>query len=209
MALPTHFIKIGELLEESAETENDNLILERLKLLAQENLPEGWTEWKVAQLTKEQVLGNPVDPLVLNKIRFALPTLGVVRAFSPEADHLSEKTYRDIKMSMLEWAFCRALIMSPPFVSNRIRGSAAQSEIFNQAVRDMKPLLISRQEASGQLGEKSEAGSEEEMSEDSHGKRRRYSSKEQVVKRPRLDRVALLENKVDTMFASICARLDD
>ncbi|CAH0560607.1 unnamed protein product [Brassicogethes aeneus] len=81
---------------------NDLFQSDKLKELAQEHLPEGWTEWKVSQLSKEQLLGSSVDPLILNKIRFALPTVGVVKAFIPEADHLSEKTYRDIKVSMLE-----------------------------------------------------------------------------------------------------------
>lgn len=208
MAFPNDFVRVGDLLNESAGDEKENEVLERLKLLAQEHLPDGWTEWKVSQLSKEQLLGDPMDPLILNKIRFALPTIGVVKAFLPDASHLSEKTYRDIKVSMLEWPFCRALIISPPVVANKIRGSAAQTEIFNQAIKSLKPLLMSRQEVSDQLGESvSEFDSEEDTS-DSHRKRRRQSLKGRAVKKAKMDRVSSLENRMESMFATVCARLD-
>nr|CAI5839163.1 unnamed protein product [Callosobruchus analis] len=45
---------------------------------------------------------------------------------------------------MLNWPFCVGLIMAPSSVASRIRGAAAQHELFLSAIADLKPLLVSR-----------------------------------------------------------------
>lgn len=88
-----------------------------------------------------------VSRRVLNKVVFALPTVGIARAFHPDAHHLSEKGYREIRLKLLDWAFTRALILSPPAISNRVRDSAVRSELFKQSVEALRPLLHTGSEA--------------------------------------------------------------
>lgn len=145
MVQEADLISLRDLLGETGEPGNDNDILERIKLLAQELLPKGWTAWKVTRLTKEEIFGDSVDPQVLNKLRFALPTDQLAKVFVLETTRLSEKGFRDLKLKMLDWAFTRALITSPPAVCNKIRGLAAATELFNEAVRPERPM--SRKEA--------------------------------------------------------------
>ncbi|CAG4990188.1 unnamed protein product [Colias eurytheme] len=103
--------------------------------------------------TKEDLLGSHLDPLVLNKIRFALPTVELARAFCPECTSLSEKTYKEMKIRMLEWPFCVGLIIGPPSIGSRIRGSAVQNELIVASLAELKPLLLSRKEISRELAD--------------------------------------------------------
>ncbi|KAH9632882.1 hypothetical protein HF086_002704 [Spodoptera exigua] len=157
MAHGAGYTTLGELLDENGETQQDEAILERVKILAQESLPRGWTQWEVVNASKEEIFGDKPDPNVLNKLTFALPTVGLVRAFDTEADHLSEMGYREIRYKLLDWAFTRALILGPPSIANRIRGSAARTELFKQSVDELRPLLHTQYEAnkilSGSLSE--------------------------------------------------------
>ncbi|KAH9635721.1 hypothetical protein HF086_001759 [Spodoptera exigua] len=205
---------VGHSIHRNAETQQDEAILERIKILAQESLPKGWTQWEVINASKEEIFGEKPEPNVLNKLVFALPTVGLVRAFDPEADHLSEKGYRDIRFKLLDWAFTRALILGPPSIANRIRGSAARTELFKQSVDGLRPLLHTRYEAnkilSGSLSE----------SEKSNCKRRSCSSvfdRSQSQKRRRVSpvastsqdsRIECLEKKMDSMFALLLERID-
>ncbi|CAG5035086.1 unnamed protein product [Parnassius apollo] len=88
---------IGELYNDTSE-HDDNGVLERLIQLVKNNFPEGWREWKVARQSKEDTVGANPDPQLLNKLRYALPTIGI-------ATLLSERPYHDYKVKMLDWAF--------------------------------------------------------------------------------------------------------
>lgn len=201
MTLSGDRITLGALLEEEIELHEENAVLERVKLLAQRHLPDGWTSWRVVNLSKEEVFGEEIDPQMLNKLRFALPTIELVQAFFPDAADVSEKMFRKIKIKLLDWAFTRALIMGPPAIANRIRGSAAQTEIFNKAVVSLKPLLLSQKEASRTL---SFASSE---SEGGHS-RKRQSSVREVPVRAKVSKLDLLEQKIAGMFEHLAKRID-
>nr|CAI5840007.1 unnamed protein product [Callosobruchus analis] len=101
MVTPTAVATLSELFDRSADSSKDNMILERLKALAVQHLPPGWKEWTLAATNSDDVLEDPIDSHILNKIRFALPTVGIARAFSPTISSLSEKTYREMKVRML------------------------------------------------------------------------------------------------------------
>ncbi|CAH2016736.1 unnamed protein product [Acanthoscelides obtectus] len=114
MAMATNFVTLGELWSSHVEMEEeDEAIFSRIKVLIENHLPDGWRDWKVIDWKKEDLFGKKIDHKVLNKIRFALPTLELVKAFYPEATSVGEKTYRNIKLRLLDWNLCRALIMSP------------------------------------------------------------------------------------------------
>ncbi|KAH9627953.1 hypothetical protein HF086_013062 [Spodoptera exigua] len=96
------------------------------------------TRWLAIPHTREELLGSHLDPLVLNKISFALPSVDLARAFHPECTSLSEKSYKDMKIKMLgpiqASAFCVGLIIGPPSIGSRIGGSAIQNELIASTV---------------------------------------------------------------------------
>ncbi|CAH2016413.1 unnamed protein product [Acanthoscelides obtectus] len=146
MAMATNFVTLGELWSSHVEMEEeDEAIFSRIKVLIENHLPDGWRDWKVIDWKKEDLFGKKIDHKVLNKIRFALPTLELVKAFYPEATSVGEKTYRNIKLRLLDWNLCRALIMSPRQVACQLRGSMAQAELFNKAVEPLKHTMRSRE----------------------------------------------------------------
>lgn len=140
MATPAYFTTLGAL----HDTPSGDVILDRLKELARATLPDGWREWT---LLNSNDLDFMVDSSVLNKVRFALPTLGISQAFNPSATSLKELPYKQMKTKMLSWAFCRGLVFSPSNLSKQIRGSCSSHEAFIQAIASMKPLLMSREAA--------------------------------------------------------------
>ncbi|CAH1979186.1 unnamed protein product [Acanthoscelides obtectus] len=86
MAMATNFVTLGELWSSHVEMEEeDEAIFSRIKVLIENHLPDGWRDWK-----KEDLFGKKIDHKVLNKIRFALPTLELVKAFYPEATSIAD-----------------------------------------------------------------------------------------------------------------------
>lgn len=134
-----------------------------------------------------------MDPQILNKLRFALPTVGIAKAFNPSAVDLPEKQYRDIKVKMLRWSFCRALIISPPCLVNKLRGTAAQAEIFLHAVKPVKHLFISRKLAAQELRRATGEEVEKEETIEPPSKRFRYE---------------VLEEKMHEMFNTLMEKFD-
>ncbi|KAJ2940382.1 hypothetical protein O0L34_g59 [Tuta absoluta] len=187
-------VTLGDLLEEKGETDEDDQILSRLKILAQESLPEGWTKWEVSRASKEEVFGDKLETTVLNKLSFALPTVGLARAFDPDAEHLSEKAYRDIRVKLLDWSFTRSLILGSPAIANRVRGSAARTEFFKESVSCLKPLLLTQREANLTLSGTNLEGK-------ALGRKRRSTSCLSSDSQSKKSRDDELEHKVDNMFA--------
>lgn len=220
MAHQRSMTTLGELLEEHAETDQDEEILDRIKILAQEHLPDGWTHWEVTTATREEIFGDKIEPNVLNKLVYALPTVGLARAFVPEAEHLSEKGYREIRTKLLDWAFTRALILGPPFVANRIRGSAARTEFFKEAVEAMRPLMHTRSEAdrilSGCLSESEKTcrkrsrtfslTSQDQNRQEPTRRRRRVDSLSPSSSQNA--RIEALEQKMEGMFSILLEKLE-
>nr|CAI5842274.1 unnamed protein product [Callosobruchus analis] len=68
-------------------------MLTRLKDLATTHLPCGWKEWKTAHFSRKELLRGELDPQVQNKLRYALPTVGLARAFDhPVREEISRDT---------------------------------------------------------------------------------------------------------------------
>uniref|UniRef100_A0A8D8VLA6 Uncharacterized protein n=1 Tax=Cacopsylla melanoneura TaxID=428564 RepID=A0A8D8VLA6_9HEMI len=140
MATPATFTTLGALHDLPSNDE----ILDRIKSLARNFLPEGWRNW---QLINSIDLDFQVDPSILNKLRFLLPTEGIAKAFDPSAAALKEHPFRDMKVKMLSWAFCRGLVFSPSTLSKQIRGSSQNHDVMGPAVTALKPSLLSREAA--------------------------------------------------------------
>lgn len=88
-------VSLQESLGEAAYSEELDAILDNLKTLATETLPEGWREHQVLNLSKTELFGEEfaIDIQVLNNIKFALPTVGIARAFDPGVLKLSSGFY--------------------------------------------------------------------------------------------------------------------
>lgn len=194
MANENKFVTLQELLAQDEE-DDDYEILERIKVVAQEHMPEGWTDWKVLDLKKEDIFGKTIDSQILNKLRFCLPTVELAKSFDPEVTHLSEKNLKRMKLKLLDWSFTRALIISPPAITNKIRGSAAATEIFKAATKHIKSQIISREEVDRIL---------ESESEDGNRKRRGSSWSSGTAKRSKVEQ---LEVRMNNMFSSMKAEI--
>ena len=131
------------------DTPCEDEVLNRLKALAFDHLPDGWRDWPLTSVYEPTF---DIDQQCLNKLRFALPTVGIATAFSPQASSLPEKAYRNMKRTMMQWPFCRGLVIAPRELALRLRGSHAGYELVSKAVAPMKPLFLSRTDASAQLG---------------------------------------------------------
>lgn len=196
-------------MEVSAATEEEDRVLDRIKLLAQVSLPIGWLNWKTVDLSRQSLFGSDreVDPQVLNKLRFALPTVGLAQAFNPGAVDLPEKQYRDLKVSMLNWSFCRALIMSPPALVNKLKGSIRQAEIFLHAIEPVKALCLSRKQAAERLRPE-ESEDELELENVHPGNLKRPASGPggdvSVVKRSKM---AALQDQMNHMFEIVMGKI--
>ncbi|KAG6457275.1 hypothetical protein O3G_MSEX010213 [Manduca sexta] len=102
MATSQNLVTLGELFHRDCE-EDDEELLSKIKVIIENSLPEGWREWEVVDWSKEDLLGSKMDYKVFNKIRFAIPSIELVQAFYPEADTIGEKSYKTMKIKLLEW----------------------------------------------------------------------------------------------------------
>ncbi|XP_050302618.1 uncharacterized protein LOC126740581 [Anthonomus grandis grandis] len=144
-------VSLKSLMDRKADSPADDTILSRIKRLVTTHLPTSCLNWRVHVLSKEEILGEEPDPQILNKIRFALPTVELARAFAPDCTSLSERAYRDIKMKMLNWPLCVGLIIGPSSLVIRIRGTSTSIDLMMASIAEIKPVLLSREEASREL----------------------------------------------------------
>lgn len=105
-----------------------------------------WKDWRI-DFQPHQLLGDPPDSKLINKLRYAIPTSSIASAFG--LTELSEKTYRSIKFKMLNWPFTRTLIYAPYSTATKIHGD--NTDNWLKVVKTMKPLLLPRTEADDRL----------------------------------------------------------
>nr|CAH7716821.1 unnamed protein product [Callosobruchus chinensis] len=191
---------LSELVSLTADNPRDETILKRIKDEVIKHLPDGWENWTVCPLSKEDILGEDPDHQVLNRIRFAIPTVGMAHAFHPNSTYISERSLREMKLKMLEWAFYVGLIVGPSAIANRIRGSAAQNELILAAIRDLKPLMLSRKEANKIMGN-------EPSESESNPTRSRKGSKVRETGRISTDHENRLD-RVESMVSAILEKLN-
>lgn len=90
MATNRNQTNLLELSSLEAANLRDEAILTRIKEETIKHLPIGWEEWKVCPFGKNEILGEDHDPQILNRIRFAIPTVGMALAFNPKSTYISE-----------------------------------------------------------------------------------------------------------------------
>lgn len=187
-------LTLESLLSWEADDPEDNIILKRIIKLISGHLPMDWKGWKIRILSKEDLLGSELDPQILNKIRFAIPTVGLARAFSPDCTSLKEKTFRDIKLKLLEWPLCVGLIIHPMSLAARVRSSAVQNELVIASIAEMKPLLKSREEANKELA------SQTDQSDDDISIPSTKTTSSKTKKQSRLDKLEQSQHRLQKMM---------
>ncbi|KAI5644769.1 hypothetical protein NE865_03115 [Phthorimaea operculella] len=110
--------------------------------------PKDWREWVVNELEYEDLFGESISPDVECRLRFALPTVALARAYEDQNDNppLSERRYKHIKRMLLSWPLGRALIYAPLSIMAKIHPVEAYNK-FGDTIAAIKNSLISRQEA--------------------------------------------------------------
>jgi len=88
-----------------------------------------------------------VDSAVLNKTRFAIPTLEIFKAFHPDLHHISEGKWHNAKLALLQWPFTRAMVLAPQHLAMGIWGSKSEHDKLVQAAKGWKDRLTSRNDA--------------------------------------------------------------
>lgn len=114
------------------------------------NFPSNWRDWKVYNYTFEDLFGSSQIPSTIEaKLRFAIPTVDLARSFKPSSTSLSERSYRAIRATLIKWPLGRALLYSPHYIMEKIHSPSYDS--FMNVVRELKPKLAKRREASQEL----------------------------------------------------------
>ncbi|KOB76220.1 Permease YjgP/YjgQ family protein [Operophtera brumata] len=146
--LTPQMVIIRDILLFSSATENyEKNIIERILETISPYITPDWKDWRIEDFQPHQLLGDPPDTKLINKLRYAIPTSSIASAFG--LTELSEKTYRVIKLKMLNWPLTRTLIYSPYSISAKIHGDNIDNWL--KVVKTMKPLLLSRTETDDRL----------------------------------------------------------
>lgn len=119
--------------------------LNKDKDIIKNTLPDGWRNWALNECAPP-----PFSQAHRNKLRFALPSLEVVRAFTKE-DHISERSYKKMLSSLLDWPVGQALILAPSNLSSAYRPSKESYEQFLADTSSLKSLILSRKEINAAL----------------------------------------------------------
>lgn len=150
--MDSSLISLGSLFDQPTNTP----ALDRVKVVLEESLPDGWREW---QVDLKAVTSLEDDSNLRNKIRFAIPTVALFEAFFPGISPISENKCKEIKLSLLNWPVGRTLIYAPSSVSQCIH-PAALHEKFLRDVEPLRYLFLSRSEANSIMQDKIESDME-------------------------------------------------
>ncbi|KOB76150.1 Beta 1,3-galactosyltransferase [Operophtera brumata] len=134
----------------SAYPEEKVAAFEALVASLDRNYPDDWREWKVYNYSFQELFGsNQIPSAVEVKLRFAIPTVEMARAFDPGTSSLSERGYKAIRSTMLRWPLGRALLYAPHNIMEKIHEPMYNS--FVDTVAALKSKLTKRSEASQEL----------------------------------------------------------
>ncbi|XP_053613633.1 uncharacterized protein LOC128677073 [Plodia interpunctella] len=145
---------LGELADRPFPNGNEDAFTDVIKCL-DENFPEDWRIWEIADISFKDLFGEDSLTSLDSKIRFAIPTTDLAKAFNPDCKSLSERKYRSIRCKLLNWSLGRALIYTPQHYSERLYGSGDNYKRFREAVNKIKTKLTTRRNASAELRDSS------------------------------------------------------
>ncbi|XP_073959252.1 uncharacterized protein [Choristoneura fumiferana] len=137
-------------LADSPVPEREESALRSILRSLDENFPQNWRDWKVIHYTMDELFGGQDIPdKVDSKMRFAVPTSDLARAFDPGATSLSERRYRAIRASLMKWPLGRALLYAPHSIMAQIH--EPDYDAFMNAVKTVRPKLTKRSSVTSEL----------------------------------------------------------
>lgn len=139
---------MGHLVSLSCQNEDDVDVFKAVVSAVDELFPKNWRSWSVYNYSFQEVFVEKNSQKIDAKIRFALPVTILAKAFDPLTQSISERRFRYIKSKLLSWPLDRALLYAPYSLMEKIH---ADYNSFMNSVRELKPTLTSRQNASSQL----------------------------------------------------------
>ena len=95
----------------------------------------------------------PWTKKIRQRIRFALPTVDIFRAFAPTASSASLVECSEFCAQMLQWPFCRGLLLTSKSLAVPIHGSQEQLSVVLRATEKMQSFFLSWADAASLLEE--------------------------------------------------------
>lgn len=192
---------MGALTEWGPPAEDENFYNNIVRTL-DELYPDDWRQWVINTPTYEDLFGEKISSDQECRLRFAIPTVKLAKAYCGADSSLSERRYKRIKRILLKWPLGRALIYTPLNITAKIHPVQAFNK-FLEIIPTLKPYLISRHEASKLLRaealDTSDIGSNHSSINTS---KRSHSPNPQVsAKLPRIDNLMAQQN---LMLEKIC-----
>nr|CAH7736478.1 unnamed protein product [Callosobruchus chinensis] len=135
-------VTLDELTKRHPEQDEDQIIFNTIVNLIDDNYPTGWREWKVIDISYQDLFGDNIQPKVENKVRLALPTKELIHIFNPDNKLPSEKSFKKMRRKLLTWPLTRSLLFAPQNIRDQIHVN--DIEKFLQAVKLLKPRISSR-----------------------------------------------------------------
>nr|CAH7762536.1 unnamed protein product [Callosobruchus chinensis] len=135
-------VTLDELTKRHPEQDEDQIIFNTIVNLIDDNYPTGWREWKVIDISYQDLFGDNIQPKVENKVRLALPTKELIHIFNPDNKLPSEKSFKKMRRKLLIWPLTRSLLFAPQNIRDQIHFN--DIEKFLQAVKLLKPRISSR-----------------------------------------------------------------
>lgn len=107
------------------------------------NYPDDWKSWEVSNYTYKDLFGDENPTITESKLRFGIPTLDIVKAFMPNGNTMSERSFRLIRKIIIKWPLGRALIYAPHAVMEKVHAKSYRE--FMTTIRELKPKLTNRE----------------------------------------------------------------
>ncbi|KOB66691.1 Uncharacterized protein OBRU01_15725 [Operophtera brumata] len=82
--------------------------------------PNSWRAWVINSPAYEDLFGESITSDLECRLRFAIPTVKLAKAYSSETS-LSERRYRKIKKILISWPLGRALIYAPLTIMAKVQ----------------------------------------------------------------------------------------
>lgn len=182
----------------------DRNAFEAIVRSVEDNFPSDWRSWEVLDFTYRDLFGEEILPRVDNKIRFAIPTYDLARAFLPSSNtSLSERKYRTIRARLLQWPLGRALLYAPHAIMEMVHGSGKEYFKFMDAVRSMKSKLKTRRSVSAEWRSSYVESSPASPSSEAHKRKMSENSREEIDNSPPRKRSAEGQGGTEHLLVSV------
>ncbi|KOB79472.1 Uncharacterized protein OBRU01_00197 [Operophtera brumata] len=131
------------------EPPDQKLFYKGIIAIIHEYFPKTWRAWQVCAVSYDELFGNKISSTDEARIRFALPTVDLARAYNANGLlSLKEQNYKEMKRIPLG----RALIFSPSKIMKKIHPANAFNG-FADVIQTLKCKIISRKDAVSVLKE--------------------------------------------------------